>query len=123
MRASPFSPTRRPTASLPATASALLLMMLAACTSTPQQATDRNPGFGDSINQNAAVMIIDPQPVRARDTELPFDGHRAEGAMLRYYTDNVIQPQSLSTSSMGAVPAPATPGPTTGVSTTTGAMQ
>ncbi|MFO1059993.1 MAG: hypothetical protein U1E53_23880 [Dongiaceae bacterium] len=122
MRASPpFSRWRQDR--LPAAASALLLLTLAACTAPPEQATDPSPGFGHSFNQNAAVMIIDPQPVGARNTTLPLDGHRAQGAIIRYYTDNVIQPQSLSTSSVGGVPGAATAGNSAGTSTTTGAMQ
>ena len=79
-----------------------LAALLAGCTSPPIQATDRLAGFGDSINQNAAVMIIDPQPLRARDTALPLDGHRAEIAIIRYYTDTVIPPEALTTANIGS---------------------
>jgi len=98
-----------------------LLLSLAGCTSLPQQSTDPNPGFGASLYQNAAVMIIDPQPLRAEDTLLNLDGHRAELAILRYYTDTVIPPQALTTSSLGGVPSNAAP-PGAGVATS-GAMQ
>jgi hypothetical protein len=102
-------------------AAGALVALLAGCTSPPIQATDRLAGFGDSFNQNAAVMIIDPQPPGARETALPLDGHRAEIAIIRYYTDTVIQPQALTTSGIGSVAGGAAPG--VAAAATTGAIQ
>ena len=99
-------------------AALLLLPALAACTEPTIQASDPLPGVGDAFNQNAAVMIIDPQPVRARDTSLPLDGHHAENAIIRYYTGSVIQPQSLSTSGIGPVPGSGQTGVATSSTTT-----
>ena len=100
---------------------AAFALLLAGCTSLPMQATDRAPGFGTSINQNAAVMIIDPQPGRAQDTHLPLDGHRAEIAIIRYYTNQVIPPEALTTSGVGSVPGSSAPGVATAASS--GAVQ
>src|SRR6476469_8733527 len=97
------------------------VLLLAGCTSLPQQATQPAPGFGASVNQNAAVMIIDPQPVRAQDTALPLDGHRAENAIIRYYTGQVIPPEALTTSGIGSAAGGGAPGVATAAST--GAVQ
>ena len=104
-----------------ATAGAALALLLAGCTSLPLQATDALPGYGSSVNQNAAVMIIDPQPARALDTALPLDGHRAEIAIIRYYTNQVVPPESLATSGLGGTSSNAAPG--AAVATPSGAMQ
>jgi hypothetical protein len=100
---------------------ALGALVLAGCTSLPMQATDRLPGYGSSINQNAAVMIIDPQPAHALDTALPLDGHRAEIAIIRYYTNTVIPPQAATTSALGSALGGGAPG--LAAPATTGAMQ
>jgi hypothetical protein len=81
---------------------AVVLLPIAGCTSLPLQSTERQPGFGDSVNQNAAVMIIDPRPVRAEVTALDLDGHRVRLAILRYYTNTVIPPQTPTTSGLGS---------------------
>jgi hypothetical protein len=112
----------RPRDRLSRPAAIVALLALAACTPPPLQASDRaGPGFGDSVNHNAAVMIVDPQPPRAQETVLPFDGHRAETAVIRYYTGQVIQPVGLTTSGLGAAPGAGQGGAAT--ATSTGAMQ
>ena len=100
---------------------ALGALALAGCTSLPLQATDALPGYGNSINQNAAVMIIDPQPAHALETALPLDGHRAEIAIIRYYTNTVIPPEAATTSGLGAALGGGAPG--VAAAATTGAMQ
>ena len=50
------------------------------------------------MKQNAAVMIIDPQPVSAANVEIDFDGRRAGIAIERYRTGTVIPPEDLRTS-------------------------
>jgi hypothetical protein len=112
---------RRSRTSLLAPIGALGALVLAGCTSLPLQATDPLPGYGSSINQNAAVMIIDPQPAHALDTALPLDGHRAEIAIIRYYTNTVIPPQAATTSSLGGSLGGGAPG--VAAAATTGAMQ
>ena len=56
------------------------------------------PGYGDSISQNSAVMIIDPQPVSAANVDIDFDGRRGGIAIERYRTGTVIPPEELRTS-------------------------
>jgi hypothetical protein len=71
-----------------------VLLAASACT---QQAFDPNPTFGDATGQNAATMIIDPQPPQAQDTDLPLEGHRALLGMGRYQTGTTIPPQTQNT--------------------------
>ncbi len=55
------------------------------------------PGFGEATAHNAAVMIIDPNPPGAQNTDLALDGSRAVLGQDRYKTDTVEQPESLET--------------------------
>ena len=57
-------------------------------------------GYGDSVRQNNAVMIIDPQPASAANVDLDFDGRKDAIAIERYRTGTVIPPEELSTSSV-----------------------
>lgn len=60
--------------------------------------TGQFPGYGNAVKQNAAVMIIDPQPASAANLDLDLDGRRAGIAIERYRTGQVIQPVELRTS-------------------------
>ena len=72
-------------------------LLLAACApSVYQDSTTPTVGYGNSVRQNAAVMIIDPQPVSAANINL--DGRRAGIAIERYRTGTVIPPTELRTS-------------------------
>lgn len=55
------------------------------------------PGFGEATAHNAAVMIIDPNPPGAQNTDIPMDGSRAVLAQERYRTDTVVEPEMLDT--------------------------
>ena len=78
------------------TAAALLL---AACApSVYQDSTITTVGYGNAVRQNAAVMIIDPQPLSAANVDLDLDGRRAGIAIERYRTGTVIPPRELRTS-------------------------
>ena len=57
-------------------------------------------GYGNSVRQNASVMIIDPQPLSAANTQIDFDGRRAGLAIERYREGKVIPPVELKTSSV-----------------------
>jgi hypothetical protein len=73
--------------------------LLAACSPTVYQDSDTPfPGYGNAVKQNAAVMIIDPQPLSAANVEIDFDGRRAGIAIERYRTGTVIPPEDLRTS-------------------------
>lgn len=56
------------------------------------------PGYGNSVRTNAAVMIVDPQPVSAANTDIDLDGRRAGLAIERYRQNKVIPPLKLRTS-------------------------
>ena len=72
---------------------------VAACGPTVYQ-DSRTPfvGYGDSVRQNNAVMIIDPQPATAANVDLDFDGRKDAIAIERYRTGTVIPPEDLTTS-------------------------
>jgi len=54
-------------------------------------------GYGDSVRQNSAVMIIDPQPVNAANVDLDFDGRKDAIAIERYRQGKVIPPREMRT--------------------------
>ena len=49
------------------------------------------------MKQNAAVMIIDPQPASAANVNIDLDGRRAGIAIERYRTGTVIPPTEQRT--------------------------
>lgn len=57
------------------------------------------PSHGEATAHNAAVMIIDPNPPGAQNTDIPMDGSRAVLALERYQTDTVQEPTELDTTS------------------------
>jgi hypothetical protein len=73
--------------------------LLAACApNVYQDSTTPFAGYGNAVKQNAAVMIIDPQPVSAANVDIDFDGRRGGIAIERYRTGTVIPPEELRTS-------------------------
>ena len=64
-----------------------------------EQPYDASPGFGDAVNQNASVMIGNPEPPRAQDTLINLEGNRALLAISRYQTNTVTPPVPQSTTS------------------------
>ena len=72
--------------------------LLAACgPSVYRDSTTPIPGYGNAVKQNAAVMIIDPQPASAANVNIDFDGRRAGIAIERYRTGTVIPPEEQRT--------------------------
>ena len=72
--------------------------LLAACgPSVYRDSTTPIPGYGNAVKQNAAVMIIDPQPASAANVEIDFDGRRGGIAIERYRTGTVIPPEEQRT--------------------------
>jgi hypothetical protein len=69
--------------------------MAAACTFGG--ADQGYPSHGEATAHNAAVMIIDPNPPGAQNTDIPMDGSRAVLALERYQTDTVTEPEVLDT--------------------------
>ena len=77
------------------------LIALAGCQSTPEgrriapQAGSLDAGFGEATKHNAAVQIIDPDPVYTAEMAQPGDnGEKAANAAKRYRTDQVKEPES-----------------------------
>jgi len=77
---------------------ALISILAAGCANVYRQSGTPIPGYGNSVRQNAAVMIIDPRPASAANTNIDFDGRRAGLAIERYRSGTVIPPIRLSTS-------------------------
>jgi type IV pilus biogenesis protein CpaD/CtpE len=75
------------------------VLLLGGCApSVYQDSTTPTVGYGNAVRQNAAVMIIDPQPLSASNVNLDLDGRRAGIAIERYRTGTVIPPRELRTS-------------------------
>jgi hypothetical protein len=73
--------------------------LVAGCApSVYRDSTTAIPGYGNAVKQNAAVMIIDPQPVSAANVDIDFDGRKDAIAIERYRTGTVIPPEELRTS-------------------------
>lgn len=71
---------------------------VAACDpSVYQDSRTQFVGYGDSVRQNSAIMIIDPQPVSAANVDIDFDGRKGAIAIERYRTGTVIPPEELTT--------------------------
>lgn len=72
------------------------LLSLAACqTALLPQAGSLDAGFGEVTKHNAAVQIIDPDPVYTADGAQPGDhGEKAANAAKRYRTDQVKDTES-----------------------------
>ena len=80
---------------------ALLAIALTACeASMYSDSTTPAVGYGNSVRQNSSVMIIDPQPATAANTQIDFDGRRADLAIERYREGKVIPPVELKTSTV-----------------------
>lgn len=76
---------------------ALISFGVAACSSNKGPL---NEGFGDAVNQNAAVHILPPKYAAVKDIDM--NGNRAGLAMERYRTGKVIPPSAEGTSSLGS---------------------
>ena len=75
------------------------MIALTACASAPlPQAGSLDAGFGETAKYNAAVHIINPDPVYTADGAQPGDsGEKAAAASKRYRTDQVKETESAST--------------------------
>lgn len=87
---------------------AAAMLALAGCQSTPYarpalpQAGSLDAGFGETTKYNAAVQIINPDPVYTADGAQPGDsGAKAADASKRYRTDAVKELQSISSTKRG----------------------
>ena len=76
------------------------MIALAACASAPlPQAGSLDASIGEATKYNAAIHIINPDPVYTADGAQPGDnGQRAADATKRYRTGQVKETESLGTS-------------------------
>ncbi len=82
-----------------------VLILLAALSGCAGGATDERPAagplgadFGNAVRHNAAVQIVDPEPMNLDGSPPPMDGRRAAAAMGRYQSGDVEIPEAVSTS-------------------------
>ena len=72
-----------------------LLFAVAAC----QHLEPLGRDYGNAYNHNLSLQVIDPAP-NLEGKEIPdMEGTRASGAMERYNTGTVIEPESIETTS------------------------
>ena len=73
-------------------------VMLGACQNAPlPQAGSLDAGWGEASRYNAAVQVIDPEPVYTAQGAQPGDnGEKAANATKRYRTDNVKDTEPVS---------------------------
>ena len=76
-----------------------LLFAVAACAQYQNDAP-LGPDFGNAVHHNLSVQVIDPAP-NLEGKEIPnMEGTRAAGAIQRYDTGTVIQPETIETTSI-----------------------
>jgi len=73
--------------------------MLSACQTEPlPQAGSADVAWGEASKYNAAIQTINPDPVyTAQDAQPGDNGEKMANAVKRYRTDQVKQPQPVST--------------------------
>jgi hypothetical protein len=78
-------------------------LALAACNTPYKDIGSPDPGFGEVAKHNAAVQIIDPDPVYRAEGSQPGDqGEKGAQASRRYRTDQVKQIEQATTTSSGS---------------------
>jgi len=75
------------------------MALLSGCQSEPlPQAGSLDAGWGEASRYNAAVQVINPEPVYVAGGAQPGDnGEKAANATKRYRTDQVKQPEPVTT--------------------------
>ena len=78
----------------------IALLLLAGCDTLNQNNLSPDPAFGEAVKYNAAVQIIDPDPVYDANGARPGDaGDKAAAAVKRYRTDQVKDVKVMTTTS------------------------
>lgn len=81
-------------------AAPLAVLLLAGCDTINQNNISPDPGFGETAKYNAAVQVIDPDPVYSAQDSQPGDrGDKGAAAVKRYRTDAVKAPEKQTTTS------------------------
>ena len=80
-------------------------LLLAGCDTLNQNNLSPDPGFGEAVKYNAAVQVIDPDPVYTADGAQPGDsGEKGAAAVKRYRTDQVRKVETMTTTGGGGGP-------------------
>jgi hypothetical protein len=84
-------------------AAAAALVLLGGCNTLNNSLATPADAFGESVKHNAAVHIIDPEPVYEADSSQPGDrGDHAADASKRYRAGAVKEVESVQTQSGGS---------------------
>lgn len=75
-------------------------LILSGCAETSLYERPGDAKFGDANRQTMMAQVINPDPVY--DTDMVANGQVAAGAVERYRTGNVEQPDSISTTDVGS---------------------
>jgi type IV pilus biogenesis protein CpaD/CtpE len=84
---------------------ATLATALAGCYPEQERQQTFGPGFGNAVQNNMAVQVINPVPP-ATTTAPDYEGTRAAAAVERYRAGHVIPPASTSIGPLGGGGAP-----------------
>ena len=86
-------------------AAAAAVFALAACDTPNQDTGSLDPAFGEAIKYNAAVQVIDPDPVYDQaDAQPGHSGAKGAAAVKRYRTDAVKAVEQITTTGSGGGP-------------------
>jgi type IV pilus biogenesis protein CpaD/CtpE len=79
-------------------ATPLAVLLLAGCDTLNQNNISPDPAFGEAVKYNAAIQIIDPDPVYGEEDSQPGDsGAKGVAAVKRYRTDAVKEVEVMET--------------------------
>ena len=85
----------------------LAALLLVGCDTLNQNNLSPDPYFGEAAKYNAAVQVIDPDPVYTEDDSQPGDsGAKGAAAVKRYRTDTVKEVEVMETTSSGSGSGP-----------------
>ena len=75
-------------------------LALGACSTMNKNIGQEDPGLGEAVKYNAAVQIINPDPVYPADGAKPGEsGVKGAAAVKRYRSDSVKQVEVMTTTS------------------------
>lgn len=81
-------------------AAPLAVLLLAGCDTQYRNSGSPDPSFSEAVRYNAAIQIVDPDPVYAENDAKPGDsGAKGAAAVKRYRTDTVKEVQVMTTTS------------------------
>lgn len=81
------------------------LLAVSACDTISPVTESADPYFGEATKYNAAVQVIDPDPVYTEaDAKPGASGEKGTAAVKRYRTDQVKQVEQIGTQSAGSGP-------------------